>query len=105
MARILAVATSLVAAAALGVGIYALASSDGTRAVVRQVTVTSSQPTAATRSLSVTDVYNRAAKGVVEITISSMSASPFPYDNPRSRQAQGSGFVYDAAGHIVTNQH
>jgi len=32
------------------------------------------------------------------------SGSPFP-DGGGTQQAQGSGFVYDTAGHIVTNEH
>jgi S1-C subfamily serine protease len=106
MARSLAITVSLAAAAAaIGIGTYALVSSDGTKTttVVRHVTVSSPQPTAATSALSVTDVYNRASKGVVEITVGSTSSDPF--GGSRAQQAQGSGFVYDEAGHIVTNEH
>jgi S1-C subfamily serine protease len=107
MARSLAITASLAAAAvAIGIGTYALVSSPGgtkTTTVVRQVTVAGPQPTASTSSLSVTDVYDKASKGVVEITVGSTSSS-FPL-GPRDQQAQGSGFVYDGAGHIVTNEH
>jgi putative serine protease PepD len=103
MKRIIVIGASLVAAAGIGAGSYRLASSGGTTTVVRQVTVEASQPTAATSSLSVTGVYNRASKGVVEITVSSTSSSPF--GGGQSQEAQGSGFVYDDAGHIVTNDH
>jgi S1-C subfamily serine protease len=105
MPRVFAITASLAVAAAIGAGAYALASSGGgTRTVVRQVTVTGSQPAAATSALSVTDVYNRAAKGVVEITVNSTSSSD-PFGGSRTQQAQGSGFVYDDAGHVVTNEH
>jgi S1-C subfamily serine protease len=57
--------------------------------------------------LSVSEVYDRAAPGVVQIT--STSATP---DNPTvgpleqaPQQALGSGFVIDKSGHIVTNYH
>ena len=106
MKRIIAISASLAAAAGIGAGSYALVSSGGTQTVVRQVTVADSQPAAATSSLSVTDVYNRASKGVVEITVSSTGSSPFPFGGgSQSQQAQGSGFVYDDTGHIVTNDH
>jgi putative serine protease PepD len=107
MKRIIAISASLAAAAGIGAGSYALVSSGGTQTVVRQVTVADSQPAAATSSLSVTDVYNRASKGVVEITVSSSAgSSPFPFGGgSQSQQAQGSGFVYDDTGHIVTNAH
>jgi putative serine protease PepD len=46
----------------------------------------------------------------VEITATSSSAqgdSPFPFGDQQGggQQAQGSGFVYDAAGHVITNYH
>ncbi len=103
MTRILAVAASIAAAVAIGALSYAAFSSDGSKTVVRQVTVTGAQPTAAASNLSVTGVYNSAAKGVVEITVS-VTSSGYPYGG-QSGQAQGSGFVYDTDGHIVTNQH
>jgi putative serine protease PepD len=105
MKRIVAITASLAAAAGLGAGSYALVSSGGTKTVVRQVTVAAAQPTSATSALSVTDVYNRTSKGVVEITVSSTGSSPLPFGGSQSQQAQGSGFVYDGNGHIVTNAH
>ena len=42
-------------------------------------------------------------KSVVEITTSMTSTSPF--GSSGEQQAQGTGFVYDTQGHIVTNQH
>jgi putative serine protease PepD len=44
---------------------------------------------------------------VVEITASGVAASESPFGEPQQQQqqAQGSGFVYDDLGHIVTNQH
>jgi putative serine protease PepD len=103
----LSLAAALVAGACIGAGggaaTYAALSSGGTKTVVRQVTVSDSQPAASSSALSVHSIYERTHKGVVEITVSEQSSSPF--GGTRSQQAQGSGFVYDAAGHIVTNQH
>jgi putative serine protease PepD len=104
MPRTLALTASLLAAAAIGAASYAAISSGGSKTVVRQVTVAGAQPAAATSSSSVTDVYNHASKGVVEITVSARS-SGYPYGDSRAQQAQGSGFVYDARGDIVTNEH
>ena len=104
MTRIFAVTASLIAAAAIGALSYAALSSDGSETVVRQVTVAGAEPAAATSTLSVTDVYNRASKGVVEITVSATS-SGYPFGGSQTQQAQGSGFVYDTSGHVVTNQH
>ena len=84
----------------LGIGLGATAFSvldeDGST-VVRQVTVTA-EPAADTGP-TISDIYDRASKGVVEI-----SATSDGFGGP-SASAQGSGFVYDAEGHIVTNQH
>ncbi|MGB2952712.1 MAG: trypsin-like peptidase domain-containing protein, partial [Gaiellaceae bacterium] len=53
--------------------------------------------------------YRRDGSGVVEITItaSSGNSSGFPFGNGggQSQRAQGSGFVYDSKGDIVTNEH
>ncbi|HKP19177.1 MAG TPA: trypsin-like peptidase domain-containing protein [Gaiellaceae bacterium] len=103
MTRILAITATLLAAAAAALGAYAVTTDGGTSTTVRQVTVTDSQPAATTNPLSVTGVYNRTYKGVVEITVS--SSSPTPFGGRQEQEAQGSGFVYDAAGHIVTNEH
>ena len=87
---------SLVAAACLGAGGGAVAYSalsDG-NTVVRQVTVQNAEPTASASAMSVNSIYRRAYRGVVEITVRTDSGS-----------AEGSGFVYDSSGHIVTNDH
>jgi len=103
----LSLAAALVAGACIGAGggaaTYAALSSGGTKTVVRQVTVSDTQPAASASALSVHSIYERSHKGVVEITVSEQSSSPF--GGSQSQQAQGSGFVYDTAGHIVTNQH
>jgi len=92
----------------------------GTTTVVR----TSPAPTAAAQvsddnglnnnGLSVSEIYSRAAPGVVQITSTDNSVqdaprvtrvSPFNLPQAPSQQALGSGFVIDKAGHIVTNYH
>jgi putative serine protease PepD len=105
----LAAASVLAAGAVAGGGaaVYAALSPGGTKTVVRQVAVHNSQPAAQTEALSVNEIYRRAYKGVVEITVSSQSSdgSPFPSGGSQTQRAQGSGFVYDSKGDIVTNQH
>jgi putative serine protease PepD len=97
---------SLLVAACLGAGggaaVYAAASSDGTKTVVRPVTVESAQPASRSTGLSVNEIYRRAHRGVVDITVAGSSASPF---GPPQSSAEGSGFVYDSRGDIVTNRH
>jgi putative serine protease PepD len=101
----LSLTAALVAGACIGVGggaaTYAAFASGGTKTVVRQVTVPDSQP-ASTGALSVNAIYERARKGVVEVTVTTQQSNGF---GSQSGQAQGSGFVYDADGHIITNEH
>jgi S1-C subfamily serine protease len=78
---------------------YALLTDDSP--TVRQVTVSDGQPAAASSVLSVNEIYKRAHRGVVEIAVTSSSDSPLG----GQQRGQGSGFVYDAQGHIVTNEH
>ena len=55
--------------------------------------------------LSVNQIYRRANRGVVEITVTTSGEnSPFG-GGGGSAQAQGSGWVYDTDGHIVTTDH
>jgi putative serine protease PepD len=82
-----------------GAALYG-ALSTPTKTIVRQVTVSGAQPAAAKSSLTVGEIYRRAYQGVVEITVSTTSSDQFG-----SQQAQGSGWVYDANGDIITNQH
>lgn len=87
----------LIATLALGLGLGAAAFAvldDGATTVVRQVTVAGSEPVASD-GLSVGDIYDQASKSVVEISAAGGSQS----------RAQGSGFVFDGNGHVVTNQH
>jgi S1-C subfamily serine protease len=87
----------LVAALALGVGVGAASYSvlaDDSSSVVREVTVSTAEPAASQGSLTIAAIYDRTIDGVVEISAGSGQG-----------QAQGSGFVYDSVGHVVTNQH
>jgi putative serine protease PepD len=87
-------AAALAAGALIGAGggaaTYAALSSGNGNTIVRQVTVSDAQPTSSSGSLSVQSIYQLANKGVVEVT---------------AGQGQGSGFVYDGDGHIITNDH
>jgi putative serine protease PepD len=104
--RTLSLVAALVAAVGIGAGgaaTYAALDDDGTRTVVREVPVASSEPAASPTPLSVNEIYRRAYKGVVEITATA-GGSESPFGGPQA-QGQGSGFVYDREGHVITNQH
>jgi putative serine protease PepD len=105
--RSLGIAAALVAAVSLGAGggvaAYSLSSSP-TKTVVREVTVTGSQPAAANSRLSVSDIYKNSYKSVVKITVTTQGQQT-PFGGTQEQQAQGSGFVSDSEGHIITNDH
>jgi putative serine protease PepD len=90
---------ALAAALALGAGsgaAAALAIDGGTKTIERVVTAPSTE-TANVRSgstLTVNEIYRRSKQGVVDITVSGGGS-----------EAEGSGFVVDKRGDIVTNQH
>ncbi|HSC51181.1 MAG TPA: trypsin-like peptidase domain-containing protein [Gaiellaceae bacterium] len=79
----------------------------GTKTVVKQVTVHEGQPVASSSSpLSVNEIYRKTYRGVVEITVESNSGGQqTPFGGSGQTQAEGSGWVYDGQGHIVTNEH
>ncbi|MGH3042283.1 MAG: S1C family serine protease [Gaiellaceae bacterium] len=106
--RTVTVTAALVAAAAVGAGggaaTYAALGSDESAPAVPQATVESPEPAASTtESLSVSEIYEQAHKSVVEIT--STARQPAGLGGEQQAQGQGSGFVFDAEGHIVTNDH
>jgi putative serine protease PepD len=72
-------------------------------------TVTNASPVASTSSaLSVNEIWKNAGPSVVDITVNSSAAqSPgvFPFPGGGTSTAEGSGWVYDTSGDIVTNAH
>ncbi len=107
-------ASGLVAVALLG-GLVALGGvaltgglGDGTTTVVETSPApAAAAPAVADGRLSISDIYDRAAPGVVQITSTSRPPADdlAPSTPSGSEQALGSGFVLDKAGHIVTNYH
>src|SRR3982750_76509 len=97
-----AVAAGALIGAGGGAGTYAAFSGNG-KTVVRQVTVGDSQTAAATSGLSVNSIYKRTNRGVVDVKVKSQASNAF--GGTQSQSAEGSGFVYDSSGHVITNQH
>jgi S1-C subfamily serine protease len=97
---------ALLATATLGgvVAVGAVALLGGLEGETTVITETAASPSPSTTlargALSVNEIYERAASGVVQIT--SMSGN---IGGTSPQQALGSGFVVDKAGHIVTNYH
>ncbi|MDH5280288.1 MAG: hypothetical protein OEW52_03950, partial [Thermoleophilia bacterium] len=98
------IVAGLIAALGLGIGLGATAIAvlgNEPATIVRQVTVSDSEPAVAADGLTIGQIYERASKAVVEIAVTAGGSS---FSDPATR-AQGSGFVLDRDGHIVTNQH
>ena len=104
--RLPIVAMVLVGTLALGAGAgavaYSVAHPSSTKTVVQPVRVQSSEPAADSSALTPGEIYRQTYQGVVEITVSSPQATP---TGNQEAQVQGSGFVIDSDGHIVTNEH
>src|SRR5262249_33084735 len=93
------------AGAGAGAGLYSAIAPAKTKTVVMNTTtVDHSQPASATSGLSINAIYQRTYQGVVDITVST-SQSFSPFGGGGSSKAEGSGFVYDKRGDIITNQH
>src|SRR5215813_1635071 len=112
----------LVAAGATGAGIAVgiVAAAGGlvrSTTTVREVVSPPESPAAFNRTqrgLTIHQIYESAAPGVVQVTATSRVAAqtdpfldPFGFAGPsvETQRALGSGFVLDKAGHIVTNYH
>jgi S1-C subfamily serine protease len=67
-------------------------------------TVVGARPVALTATaLTVNQIYTRVSAGVVDLTVTTVVTDP--WGRSRSSEAEGSGFVVDAQGDIVTNAH
>jgi putative serine protease PepD len=103
------IAAALVLGAGAGAGVYA-GISGGSSSQKSATPVTAAQPAAATTTVSsLTQLYKDTTPGVVDITVTSSGASSVGPGGfgPQggTSQAEGSGFVVDTQGDIVTNQH
>ncbi len=81
-----------------------------TTVVERSSAAVDAAPAVSKVGMSIAEIYDRAASGVVQITSTSGQperVTPVPSDElePNTQQALGSGFVIDKTGHIVTNYH
>jgi putative serine protease PepD len=104
------IAAALGAAVILGVaagalGVVALTDDDPAA-----VAVSTSQPVAdANGDLSVAEIYEQAGPGVVTITVTSTGGGdgfdPGGFPPGNEQESQGSGFVVDEQGHVVTAAH
>jgi putative serine protease PepD len=105
------IAAALALGAGAGAGIYAGLDAGGhssTSTVVASVPAQSAATTTGAPATALTTIYKDAAPGVVDIVVNTTTQSDngfFGGPSSQQSQAEGSGFVYDANGDIVTNAH
>ena len=105
----IAAAVSVAALVGAGVGAGAVAIAHGSSTPAASTTVASAAPSvsnAASSALTVGQIARTSTPSVVEIDATqTATASPFPQDQGGGGTAEGTGFVYDTKGDIVTNEH
>ena len=106
--RVLPIAGALALGGGVGAGVYAgLEGGSSPAATTTTVAATSTvQPAARTQTVStLTQLYKDATPGVVDITVTSTSSGPGFGFGQQQTQAEGTGFVYDTKGDILTAAH
>src|SRR5437764_5240272 len=100
------IAAALALGAGAGAGVYA-GLSGGSKSAAPAATIPAAQQAAVkTTTTTLTQLYKNATPGVVDITVTSSGGAPDPLGGGGgSSQAEGSGFVVDTNGDIVTNEH
>lgn len=110
--------TAVLAAGALalgaggGAGAVTLAQTDDatptttTSTPATSTATTASLKTSDANALSVNEIYGRTKQGIVDITVTAQTTQQaFGPPQQTETTGEGSGFVVDEQGHIVTNQH
>jgi putative serine protease PepD len=106
--RVAPVAAALALGGGVGAAVYAGVSGGSSSPATTTAAATTStvQPAARMQTVSgLTQVYKNASPGVVDITVASTSSGPSFGFGQQETQAEGSGFVYDTKGDIVTAAH
>jgi S1-C subfamily serine protease len=93
--------------AGAGAGIYSATDSSPRPVPVNSATVTPQPAATKQTAKTASEIFDADNAGVVEITVTTQGNSSLDPFGPSSgaSQAQGSGFVLDTQGHIVTNEH
>jgi putative serine protease PepD len=99
--------SALVAVLVLGAGggAAAAAALDNPTTTTVIAPSSSTQATNSTDAPSVNEVYRNAKQGVVEIQTTSSGGGPFGLPGGQRDESEGSGFVLNKDGDIVTNEH
>src|SRR4029077_14782308 len=100
-----ALAAVAVAGGGVGAGAGALTHHSQSAGPVAAAVTGPPAASAASPTLSVAELAKQSLPGVVEVDSTGVSSqSPYP-GSSSSTSAEGTGFVYDSSGHIITNEH
>src|SRR3954471_20176364 len=95
-----------IAGGGAGAAAVALTHSSSSQTVTVAAPAAAASNVAAGTTLSVGQIAKQSSPGVVEIDATSTGGtSPYPGGGSSSSSAEGTGFVYDQKGNIVTNEH
>ncbi len=105
-----AISAAVLAGGGAGAAVYAFAAGGSTKTVTDRIAAAAPVANVSSSALSVGAIYKASEKGVVEIDStlsgSSSGSSTFPGGGTSgAASAEGTGFVYDDQGHILTNEH
>ena len=112
--RALPLVAAAVIGAGTGAGVYALTSGGSSSPSTTPTAIVPAQSAArTTTTTALTQLYKDDAPGVVDITVDSTSSGSgggFPFGGPgggggQQQQAEGTGFVIDTKGDILTAEH
>ncbi len=110
--RLIPLAAAAAVGVAGGIGAYSLSGHGSSSAKPQTVVVPAQRVSSTSTSDSLTRVYQQDAPGVVDITVSSTSSggglNPFGIPSTPQKQtqkAEGTGFVIDSKGDIMTAEH
>jgi putative serine protease PepD len=95
-----------IAGGGAGAAAVALTHSSSSQTVTVAAPAAAASNVAAATTLTVGEIAKQSSPGVVEIDATSTGGtSPYPGGGSSGSSAEGTGFVYDEKGNIVTNEH
>lgn len=104
---IAALAATALTAGGIAAGVVGLTRGGATHTVTVLERTGSQVANVSSNQLSVGQIAQQDTKSVVEVVANDVATntSPYPYGQQGSSQAEGTGWVYDSTGDIVTNNH
>ena len=111
--RFLPIAAAAAVGAAVGVAVYTASNTSSSKTAAPSLVVPAQPASTTTGTNNLTQIYQQDTPGVVDIQVTSTTSgggaqnpfNPFGNPGPQKSQAEGTGFVIDTKGDILTAQH